>query len=180
VFAPALACVLIEDERLRVVAVLDNAGETLRTRCSALITRTTDGKTLREQRCEIELSPGERREGLALDLSELDRNEALLTVTLGDVHSSRLLGEPKDARLSQPKLSARLVDDGVEITCDVPVIDLFLWTDEPGCRFVDNFRTLSARGSLRFRCSIRPKRLFARSLAGLHPITIAGNAPAGG
>jgi hypothetical protein len=118
------------------------------------------------------LEPGERKPSLELDLSGLEQREALLTVTLDGVSSARLLCEPKDAHLQQPQLSARVVDGAVEISSDAPVIDLFLWTDEPGVVLCDNFLTLHEPGSRRFRCSGSPRRLFARSVAGLHGVVL--------
>jgi beta-mannosidase len=172
VFAPALACVRVEQQRVSIVVALDNVADARRSQCGVLITRTVDGRTLHQEVSEFDLAPGERRQVRSVDVSKLDPFEALLTVTLDGVASSRLLCEPKEAHLTQPSLSARLDAGAVVVECSAPVIDLFLWADDAECRFVDNFQTLPRAGRLRFRCSGRPRALFARSLAGLHRISL--------
>ena len=127
---------------------------------------------------ECELAPGERKEVLTLEPEGVDAERALLTVTLDGTSTSRLLCEPKDACLPRAELRAHFAEGSVEIESAAPVIDLFLWTDDPACRFADNFLTLPAPGTLRFRCAGRPKRLFARSLAGVHTVTLGASASA--
>lgn len=172
-FAPALACVFLEAGRLRVVVALDNVAGSRRIQLAVELTRTTDGHPLLAEQRELELEPGQRQEALLLDLSGFEPREGLLTVTLDGVSSARLLCEPKDARLERAPLSARFVDGAIEVACGAPVIDLFLESTDSDCRFLDNYKSLAAAGTLRFPCSGRPGALLARSLAGVHEVALA-------
>jgi hypothetical protein len=83
-----------------------------------------------------------------------------------------LLGEPKNARLSTPRLVASVVPGGIAVESDVPIVDLFVWDREKTLELFDNFVTLPADGKTMLRANGKPGRLAARSLAGTHPIEL--------
>jgi hypothetical protein len=120
----------------------------------------------------VTLAPGERQKVLDADVSAFTRDETILTLSFAGTQSFRLLGEPKDARLSTPRLVASLVPGGIAVVSDVPVVDLFVWDRDQTLELADNFVTLPAGGRAVLRASGTPGRLAARSLAGAHPIEL--------
>jgi beta-mannosidase len=171
-YAPALASLVVAKGRARVVTVLDNTRETLLADVVLEAHSLLDGKNLGRFSAYVTLAPGERREVLDVDVSSFPRDETILTVSFTGTQSFRLLGEPKDARLSTPRLVASLVAGGLAIESDVPVVDLFIWDQGGGLALADNFLTLPAGGRAILRASGKPERLAARSLAGTHPIAL--------
>jgi beta-mannosidase len=171
-YAPALASLVVSGGRARVVAVLDNAREAIRGEAVLEAHSLLDGRSLARLTANVTLAPGERREVLDADISGFPRDETLLTVSFAGTQSFRLLGEPKDARLSTPRLVASLVPGGLAVESDVPVVDLFVWDRDGKLELADNFVTLPAGGRVVLRASGSPRRLAARSLAGTHPIEL--------
>jgi hypothetical protein len=120
----------------------------------------------------VALAPGERRQVIDVDVSGFARDETILSVTFAGTQSFRLLGEPKNARLSTPRLVASVVPGGVAVESDIPVVDLFVWDREKTLELGDNFVTLPAGGRALLRASGKPGRLSARSIGGTHPIEL--------
>jgi hypothetical protein len=154
------------------VAVLDNARDSFRGEAVLEAHSLVDGKSLGRFASPVELAPGERRQILDVDISGMTPDETILGVTFAGTQSFRLLGEPKAARLSTPRLTATFASGRLTVESDVPVVDLFLWDRDGGLFFDDNFVTLPAGGRAVLRASGNPGRLAARSLAGEHPITM--------
>jgi beta-mannosidase len=171
-YAPALASLVVSGGRARVVAVLDNARDSFRGEAVLEAHSLVDGKSLGRFASPVELAPGERRQILDVDISGMTPDETILGVTFAGTQSFRLLGEPKAARLSTPRLTATFASGRLTVESDVPVVDLFLWDRDGGLFFDDNFVTLPAGGRAVLRASGNPGRLAARSLAGEHPITM--------
>jgi hypothetical protein len=91
---------------------------------------------------------------LEADTSRWDRDATLLTASLLDQRTTRLLGEPKDARLSAPRLTAWSLPGALVLESDRPVIDLCSKTRRPS-----GSRTTASR------CPPRPVRLRATGVA---------------
>jgi beta-mannosidase len=171
-YAPALASLVVSQGRARVVAILDNARESLHAEAVLEPHSLLDGRSLGRFTATVTLAPGERREVLDVDVSGFVPNETILTVSFAGTQSFRLLGEPKDARLSTPRLVASPVPGGLAVESDVPIVDLFVWDASGGLELIDNFVTLPAGGRVTLRGSGKPARLAARSVAGTHPIEL--------
>jgi beta-mannosidase len=127
------------------------------------------------------LFPGDRRVLLELDTEDLDPKRSILWTNLANSNHCRLICEPKDLRLTQPKIQARLVGlDIVEVVADVPVVDLFLWDPTGGAEFrvygkhdlSGNFQTFSMSIPWPFVYSGTVGELMGRSLAGVHEIEL--------
>ena len=171
-YAPALASIAVANGRARVTCVLDNARESLRGEAVLEAFSTLDGKSLGRFAASVALAPGERREVLDADVSGFPADEVILAVSFAGTQSFRLLGEPKNAKLKAPRLTASLVAGGLAVESDVPVVDLFVWDRDGSLEFADNFVTLPAGGRALLRASGKPGRLAARSLAGTHPLEL--------
>jgi beta-mannosidase len=169
-YAPALASLVLSGGRARVVAVLDNARESFRGEVMLEVHSLLDGKSAGRFAAEVELQPGERKQVLDIDTSGFTPNETILTLSFAGAQTFRLLGEPKDARLTTPRIVASAVPGGIAVETDVPVVDLFLWDREDSLVLSDNFVTLPTGGRTVLRASGKPGSLAARSLAGAHPV----------
>jgi beta-mannosidase len=171
-FAPALAAVQLDENQARVVVALDNTSAPLDTELRVEVCSLSDGQELAAQTAQVQLTPGERKEVLIFDLRSLPREQVTLTATLLGVSSTRLLCEPKQARFATPKLSASFNGEVLALDSDVPVLDLFVFSDEPGFELHDNFVSLPAAGRALLRCRGRATRLRARSLLGEHVVAL--------
>jgi beta-mannosidase len=173
-FAPALASITLEGDKARLFTILDNAHEPC-TGLALLDARSlTDGRLLARLETQVELTPGERRLALELDLRGYDPRETLVTASFAGSATSRLLSEPKDARFPTPHLTATRDPRGIVIQSDTPVVDLFVSARDPAVHFLDNFVTLPAGGEVLLRAEGEPRALRARSLAGSHLVAIDG------
>jgi beta-mannosidase len=171
-YAPALASLDVRDGRARVTCVLDNARESLRGEAVLEAHSLLDGKGLGRFTATVLLAPGERREVIDVDVSAFPSDETILAVSFAGTQSFRLLGEPKNARLSTPRLTASLVAGGLAVTSDVPLVDLFIWDRDGLLELADNFVSLPAGGRALLRATGKPGRLAARSLAGTHALEL--------
>jgi beta-mannosidase len=169
-FAPALASIVLADGTARLVTVLDNAGTSLRGPAVLELRSLLDGHVLAREETQVELTPGERRVALELDVRGYAAPDTCVTATFAGTKTFRLLSEPKDARLATPRLSAVREPRGVVVRSDAPVVDLFVFEPTPAVRFLDNFVTLPAAGEVLLRTDGQPAELWARSLAGRHPL----------
>jgi beta-mannosidase len=171
-YAPALASLVVAEGRARVTVVLDNAREAFHGDAVLEAHSLLDGKSVGRFAASVELAPGERRQVLDVDVSAFARNETILCVSFAGTQTFRLLGEPKDARLAEPRLTASVVSGGLAVESDVPVVDLFVWDRDGGLELADNFVTLPAAGRALLRTRGKPGRLAARSLAGVHALEL--------
>ena len=171
-FAPALASLVIEDGKARLVTVLDNADAPCRGPAVLEARSLTDGHVLAREQTHVELAPGERRVALELDVHAYPARDTSVTAAFAGTTTFRLLSEPKDARLATPRLSATRDPRGIVVRSDVPVVDLFVSEPVPAARFLDNFVTLPAGGEVLLRTQGQPTELWARSLAGRHPLAL--------
>jgi beta-mannosidase len=171
-YAPALATLVVAEGRARVTAVLDNAREPFRGEAVLEAHSLVDGKSLARLVANVELAPGERKRVLELDITGFPQDVTLVSASFAGTQTFRLLGEPKNACLSTPRLVASMVPGGVAIQSDVPVVDLFLWDREGSLELADNFVTLPAGGRALLRARGTPKSLAARSVAGTHDVAL--------
>jgi hypothetical protein len=116
----------------------------------------------------VELRPGEHRVSIEADLAPFEPRETLLSATFLGAHTFRLLSEPKEAKLTAPRLRLSRHADGVLVETDRPVVDLFVWGED--VQLLDNFVTLPGPGQTLLRARGAGHRLHARSLAGRHPL----------
>jgi beta-mannosidase len=171
-FAPALASLVISGTRAALWLVLDNAHASLTEQAVVEVRSLLDGEILASAEAELTLAPGERRVALELDLARFEPRETFVVAYFADSFTFRLLSEPKDARLSTPRLTASSTGNGLIVTSDLPVVDLFFWDAHGKARFYDNFVTLPGGGELELRTSAEPGALRARSLAGPHTVEL--------
>ena len=169
-FAPALASLVLADGTARLVTVLDNATASFGGAAVLEARSLLDGHVLARETTHVELTPGERRMALELDVRSYEARETCVTATFAGTTTFRLLSEPKHARLATPRLRAVRDPRGILVRSDAPVIDLFVSEPVPSVRFLDNFVTLPAAGEVLLRTEGQPTELWARSLAGRHPI----------
>ena len=78
----------------------------------------------------------------------------------------------RKTEVQTPRLRASLGPGAVTLTADVPVVDLLVWDPHEKARFLDNFVTLPAGGSVTLRVEGEAVELSARSLAGKHPVEL--------
>jgi beta-mannosidase len=170
--APALASLQFEvgDDRLRLWTMLDNAHGPVRGEAVVEARRLSDGQVLERRVEQVELLPGSRGVSIELDVSPFSAPDTLVCASFLGSHTFRLLSEPKHSRLLSPHLSASRHPEGVLLSSDRPVVDLFLWDPEERVQFLDNFVTLPAAGTQLLRARGSWQRLCARSLLGRHAL----------
>jgi len=134
------------------------------------VRRTSDGHVLERASQFVELAPGERRISLEAHVSQFVAEETFVVASFLGSQTFRLLSEPKDARLSVPTLSVAHHPEGLLLTSDRPVIDLYLWDPDDRLELLDNFITLPSAGERVVRARGSFRRLAARSLEGVHPV----------
>jgi beta-mannosidase len=173
-YAPALISLEHEvgQERLAVWAMLDNAQVAAQGQLVLEVRRTSDGQVLERSSAALELQPGERRVALELRVDKWPAAETFVVASFLGSSTFRLLCEPRDARLSAPRLSVSHHAQGLLLETDRPVFDLFLWDPEDHFQPLDNFLSLPGAGHCLLRGSGDFRRLVARSLAGRHPVGI--------
>jgi beta-mannosidase len=150
--------------------LLDNAHQPARGEALLEVRRSSDGHVLERSSQFVELAPGERRVSLVANVSHFDAEQTFVTASFLGSNTFRLLSEPKAARLSMPKLSVAHHPEGLLLTSDRPVIDLYLWDPDDRLELLDNFITLPSAGERMLRARGSFRRLAARSLAGVHPV----------
>jgi beta-mannosidase len=171
-YAPALASLERTPAGARLWIVLQNAGAPVRGPAVLTARSTLDGGVLGAWEAEVELAPGEKRLALEADLSALDPRTTLVVAAFAGTRTWRLLAEPKDARLPQPVLTARLDDGRLWLRTSAPVVDLFLWDAGGGLVLEENYLTLPTAGEVAVPVSGTLRgELRARSLAGRHEVT---------
>lgn len=168
--APLLVSLESMEDSIRLWAILENTDEAFEGQARLEAHCLSDGSSIGRWESRVELLPGQRRIVLEVDLAAFDRQSTIISASLNDAATHRLLAEPRDVRLAIANLDAHWAGDLLEIRSDLPVIDLHLWDESLDFELCDDFVTLPAGGSVRLRTQGRPTRLLARSLAGLHPI----------
>ncbi|HLV66801.1 MAG TPA: hypothetical protein VKY73_13360 [Polyangiaceae bacterium] len=169
-YASALASVEPVGETVRLWVVLDNATAALRGEAAIEVRALADGRVLARSAVDVTLAPGERRIATELAVGAFDPTTVLVVGSFAGSRTTRLLCEPKHARVPVPALRARVEDAGLVVESDVPVLDLYLWDAGGRLALDDNFVTLPAPGRVVLRARGEPVQLLARSLAGRHPI----------
>jgi len=171
-FAPALASIVLDGDTARLFVALDNRLDGIAEQATLEARSLLDGRCLAHAEARVELVPGERRLVLELELTDLVREETLVTATFAGKKTFRLLSEPKAARLVTPRLVATCEPGSVVIRSDRPVIDLHVWDPTGAAAFDDDFVTLPEAGELRLGTTGAPGALAARSLAGRHVLEL--------
>ena len=169
-YAPLLVSLELTEDSIRLWAVLDNTDEAFDGQARLEAHCLTDGSLIRCWESRVELLPGQRRIVLEVDLAAFDRVSTIISASLKNVTTHCLLAEPREVRLALPSLDAHWSCEVLEIRSDLPVIDLHMWDESANFDLCDDFITLPAGGNVRIHTQGRPTRLFARSLAGLHPV----------
>ncbi|HOU92712.1 MAG TPA: hypothetical protein PLU22_16780, partial [Polyangiaceae bacterium] len=170
-FAPLLLSVVVAPGRAEVHVILDHAPAPIEGELAVEARALADGLTLERWALPVRVSPGERRRVLEADTSRWDRDATLLTASLLGQRTTRLLGEPKDARLSAPRLAAWTAPGSLVLESDRPVIDL-CFEDGEALSLLDDCVTLPGPGRIRLRATGSAPVLRARSLQGPHVIPI--------
>lgn len=173
-YAPAQVSLQLQvgDPVVKVWTLLDNAHVAVQGELVLEARRLEDGAVLERWTRQVELRPGERGIRLEVPVSPFLAQETLLRASfLGD-HTSRLLSEPKHARVRAPSLGVSRCEGGLVLETDRPVVDLFLWDPEGGLELLDNFVTLPCAGPYVLRARGTARRLCARSLAGRHAVRL--------
>jgi len=170
-FAPLLLSIVIAPGRAEIHAVLDHAPAPIEGELTVEARALADGRTLARWAVPLRVSPGQRRPVLEADTSRWDRDATLLTASLLDQRTTRLLGEPKDARLSAPRLTAWSLPGALVLESDRPVIDL-CFEDGDALGLQDDCVTLPGPGRVRLRATGVAPILRARSLQGPHAIPV--------
>ena len=169
-YEPLLASLQVLEDSIRLWVVLDNTDEGFAGPVRLEAHCLTDGSPLGRWETHVELRPGLRYCALEVDLAPFDRRSTLISASLNGMATHRLLVEPRDVQMALATLHARFADDVLEITSELPVVDLHLWDDSADFELCNDFVTLPAGGSVRLRVRGTPSRVVARSLAGLHQI----------
>jgi beta-mannosidase len=176
-YAPALLSLVVEQGRARLWAVLDNAGAPLDRVAKLTAHAARDGRVLQTWTAEVKLLPGERRPVLEADLAGFSPEETLVAAELLELPATRtvrLLAEPRAMRLADPGVRVRAGPGQLEVVVDAPAVDLFLWDDGGGLRFLDNYVTLPTPGRAVLRTEGTSRgALRARSLRGEHVVRAA-------
>jgi beta-mannosidase len=171
-YAPALISLEHEagQDRLALWAMLDNALGSAQGELVLEVRRSSDGQVLERASLAAELQPGERRMALELSVGRWPASETFVWASFLGTDTFRLLCEPKEARLSAPRLSVSHHAEGLLLETDRPVFDLFLWDPEDQLQLLDNYVSLPSAGQRVLRARGTCRRLAARSLAGRHPV----------
>jgi beta-mannosidase len=170
-YAPLLASIVLTGTKAQLFAVLDNCRHPISTRATLEARSLEDGRSLGRFDTELTLAPHERRLVLEADFTGFDPATTIVLALLGESMTFRLLGEPKDAKLSRCAIKASFDGATLALECDGPVVDLFVWDEGGKLELFDNFVTLPAGGRVTLRARGETGTLRARSLAGLHSVT---------
>jgi beta-mannosidase len=171
-YAPALLSLALRERTLTVTAVLDNQAHA---ECGAVTVEARsllDGGLLSRWSADIELAPDERRRVFELELDRFDARSTLLVASFAGRTTYRLLAEPKELELVEPRLSVKVSANELELTSDAPVVDLLLWDEAGELELGRNFVTLPSPGSLVLPLRRPARRLVARSLKGPHRVEL--------
>jgi hypothetical protein len=172
-YAPAHASLQFEvgDERVRLWTMLDNAHSSVEGDAVVEARNLADGRLLKRWSQFVQRAPGERGVSIDADVSGLSATETLIAATFAGAQTTRLLCEPKDAKLTQPQLFVSPHPEGIVVEVDCPVVDLFVWDARGELSLSDNFITFPTAGRAVLRGRGRARQLSARSLAGLHRVS---------
>ncbi|HET9954777.1 MAG TPA: hypothetical protein VFQ61_09740 [Polyangiaceae bacterium] len=173
-YAPALVSLEMTGREACVWAILDNASEPLLDKLQVQVHSLLDGRTLHEFEQKLELMPGDRRVITRVPLERFDPKTSIVSARFHGRTTFRLLDEPKNVRLSAPRLNARFASGRLMIESDVPVVDLCVWDEAGSLVLKDNFVTVPSGGSCAtlFAQGV-PGHLRARSLQGHHAIRVS-------
>jgi beta-mannosidase len=171
-FAVALASIVVRDGQAALTCLLDNTEESLSAIALLEARSLIDGRVLDRKEVSVTLAPGQRLKALELDIRSYPPEETFVLSTFAGMQTFRLLSEPKAAKFQTPRLTATAGAGGVTVSTDVPIVDLFVWDPTGAARFLDNFVTLPARGSVTLRVEGDLTALAARSLAGKHAVEL--------
>lgn len=170
-YAPLLLSLERRGNVVHVWGILDNATAAATTTYSVELRSLRDGHLLERRHSTLNLAPTERRILESIDVSAFNPTEVFITSEVEGRKAFLLLCEPKQLELEPFELTVEIAADGISVAASGPIIDLCLGVDGD-CQLLDNFVTLEAAGARHLRCSGRPERLVARSLAGVHPLSI--------
>jgi hypothetical protein len=159
---------------MEVWAILDNQAAAVAGPLRLEAHSLADGRLLRQWGSEVSLAAGERRLVLEADLASFDPLTTLLSLSFQERTTFRLLAEPKDVRLSAPRLVAWVEGARLLVESDLPVVDLFLWDEDGELTLGENFVTLPSSGRVALPMRGSPRKLRARSLQGRHPVRWMG------
>lgn len=175
-YAPLLLSIETDRDEVRVHAVNQGGAPVHESSIELVAFSTFDGSRKRSWQAECRVCEGQRLVVLEGSVKGLPISETVLLARFDGVDAWKLLGEPKDARLQVPTLTASLSEEEVlAIHSDVPAIDIQLQDPSGDCRFVDNFVSVFPGVVKRVRISGRPNRLTARSLVGRHDVKIVSS-----
>jgi beta-mannosidase len=169
--APLLLSLEREATKVRLWAVLDNTLEPFSGKVVLEARSLVTGDVFRHWTAEVALAPGERRVVIEAQISGLVAHETLLAAACQGARATALLSEPKDVALPLSELRLVPTQLAVVVESDGPVVDLFVWDQDGGAIFEDNFVTLPGPGRVSLRIRGVPGRLAARSLAGRHVLS---------
>lgn len=136
---------------------------------------TLTGEALRRWEGKGHAEAGKREPVMEIDLSGLNVNETLLTVSVGAKEMAwALLGEPKNARFATPAeiVVSTYEADALTLKIPGPVVDLQLLEDGSTRPFAQNFITQSSAGLVTVPLRETVSSLSLRSLAGEHPVRV--------
>jgi beta-mannosidase len=182
-YSPWLTSFEVGDGYVKIWRINDTEEEDVLGLATAGVFDSLTGELLRRWDIDPEtlLAPGERRVVLEIDVDGLDPTRSILWTNLWTGDPWRLLCEPKDLQLAEPKIWARFESPGLlEVAPNVPVIDLFLWDPTDGAEFEvrnewelsGNFRTFETPCPWSFSYSGNIGKIMGRSLAGVHEVEL--------
>ena len=171
-YAPLLASLEQLEDSVRLWAILDNADVVYRGPARLEAYCLNDGSLLARLESNVDLAPGQRQVILEADVSRFDRRSTIITASLHNSFTFRLMAEPRDALFQSPNIIAHWADNKLRVASDLPVVDLHCWDESSECELLDDFVTLPTRGSVVLRTRGQPSRIYARSLAGQHAVEL--------
>ncbi len=171
-YAPLLASLEQLEDSIRLWAILDNSDVAFSGPAKLEAHCLTDGSLIARWETSVNIAPGQRQIILEADISKFDRRSTIITALLHGSNTFRLMAEPRDTLFQLPQIVAHWSGSILQITSDLPVVDLHCWDQRCECELLDDFVTLPTRGSVRLRTRGKPSRIYARSLAGHHAVEL--------
>jgi beta-mannosidase len=158
---------------VRIHAVNDG-DETWETDIDMFAVDIQNGAVLKDWTYEAVVEPDGRTNGLEIDLTGLNVHETAIFVVGAEATPTwMLLNEPKSMRFgpASPLVVSTHAEGVLTFKTGVPLFDLMLTSDGDPSPFADNFVTTPA-GTFEIACPKVPETIEARSLAGIHRLTV--------
>jgi beta-mannosidase len=176
-YAPLLTSLERAGQTVRLWGILDNVESSVNVDAVLALRRLSDGAVISSKTSSARLEPGDRRVLLELEVENASSNDCVVWARVGEQESTLLLAEPKELSLTASPLIVEVSAEYLTVVSSSPLIDLCLWDESGTVTFLDNFLTQLQPGRMVVRYRGNLTQIRARSLGGLHDVTVSVGEP---